>query len=109
MKVIMSDEKFVLLSYLKWFLGACVLTLFAFVAVNLFKCYLMVNSEKLSGFSVLGQICGLIFMAGALGKRGYEIQTWGGKTPSEILNEKIFLFFSVLGFFISVFSLLITL
>lgn len=51
------------------------------------------------------QIFSTILMGAALGKKGYDIQTWGGKTRAEKLNNRIFVVLSALGYFVLIFSL----
>ena len=61
--------------------------------------------HSFSGLQIkLLQIFGLVLEAGSLGQCGYSIQTWGGTSPAEKLNQKLFAVFSGVGFFLIIFS-----
>lgn len=94
--------KQVVMSYVKAILFVAWLTFIAYLLA------LYVNAHinySIAEFVKQLQILSAILMGASLGKRGYEIQTWGGQTPAEKLNEKVFVVFSGLGYFILIFSL----
>ncbi len=39
-----------------------------------------------------------------LGQKGWEIQTYGGISPAEKMNQKLFKIISIIGFFLAVFA-----
>lgn len=95
-----EKTKQVYVSYLKWFLGAGVLAIIGTIAA-----YLLNTSHPLSGFQIrVLQIFSLVLEAVSLGQCGYSIQTWGGVSPAEKLNQKLFTAFSSMGFFLIIFS-----
>lgn len=95
-----NKVKQVCVSYLKWFLGAGVLAIIGTVGA-----YLLNTSYPLSGFQIkVLQIFSLVLEAGSLGQCGYSIQTWGGVSPAEKLNQKLFTLFSSIGFLLIIFS-----
>lgn len=91
--------KIVLFSYFKWFLGATTLAILASLAAY--------EANVLQPFTAMQikfiQILSLLPEAAALGQSGY-IQSWGGDSPAEKLNEWLFTTLSSLGFFLMVFS-----
>lgn len=40
--------------------------------------------------------------AALFGVRGWDIQTWGGKTPAGVLNQQLFKYLSAIGLFLPV-------
>ena len=87
-------------SYLKWFFGAALLAGLGSVAA-----YYINASAPLSELPIrILQIFSLVLEATSLGQCGYSIQTWGGTSPAEKLNQKLFTIFSSIGFFFVVFS-----
>lgn len=93
-------KKLVLASYFKWFLGS-----FFLICVAVF-CALLANHYY--PFSPISknilQLFSILLTGSVLGKRGYDIQTWGGESSAEKLNDKIFLILSSIGFFLATFS-----
>lgn len=88
-------------SYLKWFLGAGLLAIMGAIGA-----YLLNSSYPLSGLQIRAiQIFSLVLEACSLGQCGYSIQTWGGVSPPEKLNQKLFTLVSSIGFFLIIFSL----
>ena len=90
----------VYISYLKWFIGSGCLAIMGTVAA-----YFLNIFYPLPGFLIKGlQIFSLVVEAASLGQCGYNIQTWGGISPAEKLNEKLFAGVSSIGFFLIIFS-----
>lgn len=92
--------KEVKLSYCKWFCGALVLagfaTYLAFV-INSLHFFTLLHIKILRIFS-------LAMEASALGQLGYSIQTWCGKSDAEMLNYRLFVTLSSIGFLLATFS-----
>lgn len=87
--------KQVYVSYLKWFLGSSLLAILGTIAA-----YLLNTSYPLSGNLIkFLQIFSSVVEMVSLGQCGYNIQTWGGVSPAERLNEKLFARISLIGFF----------
>lgn len=94
--------KQVVVSYIKAILFVIGLTIIARILAMYINVYINCSSaEFVKGLQILSAI----LMGASLGKRGYEIQTWGGQTPAEKLNERMFIVLSALGYFILIFSL----
>lgn len=91
--------KVVLISYSKWFIGAATLAILASFAAYESNLY-----QPFSAFQIkVIQILSLLPEAAALGQSG-GIQTWGGKSTAERLNERLFTTLTSIGFFLMVFS-----
>jgi hypothetical protein len=95
-----SENKEVFFSYLKWFIGLTVLASLGSVLA-----FYVNAAAPLSGLVIrILQIFGVILEATSLGQCGPSIQTWGGISPAEKLDQKLFMVFSSTGFFFIVFS-----
>jgi len=95
-----QEVKQVALSYLKWFVGASLLAVLGTIGA-----WLLNVSFPLTGFQArFLQVFSCVLEVTSLGQCGYVIQTWGGASPAEKLNQKLFTMFSLLGFFLVIFS-----
>ncbi|MGC1879193.1 MAG: hypothetical protein WA347_06810 [Rhabdochlamydiaceae bacterium] len=95
-----QNVKEVIYSYLKWFLGAAFLAGLGSMAAYYANAFV-----PLSGFQIrIFQIFSLVLEVTSLGQCGYSIQTWGGTSLAEKLNQKLFAIVSSIGFFFIVFS-----
>jgi hypothetical protein len=92
--------KVVYLSYIKWFIGASLLALFASVLAYWANLHPFLTALQIR----IIQIMSLVPEATALGQCGYNIQTWGGESPAEKLNGRLFTTLSAVGFFLIVFT-----
>ena len=99
-----ENKRKVLKSYLSWFFASLVLMFAAIYCVTLTDYYFPLISKLKKGF----QLFGLLFAVTALGKREYDMQTWSGKSPAEKLNKRLFLTFSCIGLFLTVFSIVLS-
>jgi uncharacterized membrane protein len=87
-------------AYLKWFLGAALLAGLGSVAAHYINAYAPLSALQIR----ILQVFSLVLEATSLGQCGYSIQTWGGTSPAEKLNQKLFAIFSSIGFLFIVFS-----
>lgn len=87
-------------SYLKWFMGAAALAIFASILAYYLNICLPFTNLQIRIF----QIFSTVLEAASLGQCGYNIQTWGGVSPAEKLNGLLFTIFSSIGFFLIAFS-----
>lgn len=92
--------KTVCLSYSKWFVGASLLALFASILAYWVNLHLFLTALQIR----IIQVGSLVPEATALGQCGYNIQTWGGESPAEKLNSRLFITLSAVGFFLIVFA-----
>jgi hypothetical protein len=68
-----------------------------FIRFSRSKCPKLINKHIRLIYLIVGT--GFLLVAG-IGKLGWSIQTFGGNTPAERLNEWIFLFLSLFGTFL---------
>lgn len=91
-------------SYWVGFLGSTIIVacslLAAFMINRLFPLSEL-NIRLLQAFSVVPGSAALF------GVRGWDIQTWGGKTP-EVLNQQLFKYLSAIGLFLPVLTFSLT-
>lgn len=89
----------VIFHYFYTFVGVAVNFIFAllFVCFSRSKCPKLINKHIRLVYLIVGS--GFLLVA-SIGKLGWSIQTFGGNTPAEKLNEGIFLFLSHIGTFL---------
>lgn len=87
-------------SYFAWFFLTTFLAVLGTVAAHFTNTAYALQEIQIK----LIQILSLILEATSLGQYGYGIQTWGGESPAEKWNQRLFTFFSCVGFFLLVFS-----
>jgi len=86
-------------SYWVGFLGSTIIvacSLLAAFIINRFFPLSELTIRLLQAFSVVPGSAALF------GVRGWDIQTWGGKTPAEVLNQQLFKYLSAIGLFLPV-------
>ncbi len=93
--------KQVLRSYGKWLALATTLAFLAYLSAEWTNTHYNLTEE----FIRILQLISSILMISLLGQRGPEIQTWGGNSPSEKLNRKLFIIFYASGYFILIYSM----
>jgi hypothetical protein len=77
-----------------------VLTVLAIFSAKLINRFYPLPELVVTIFEYSGYIC----WSATLGMRGWDIQTWCGKTPAEVLNQKLARIFSLVGIFLFVMS-----
>jgi hypothetical protein len=85
--------------YTKSFIGSFVVVLIGLITsliVNKYFPLAPLTINLLQAFSIVPGSAALF------GMQGWNIQTWCGTTPAEILNQKIFRFLSIIGLFFAV-------
>ena len=92
-------------SYWVGFLGSAII-----VACSLLAAFMIDRFFPLSELTIrLLQAFSVVPGSAALfGVRGWDIQTWGGKTPAEVLNQQLFKYFSAIGLFLPVLAFSLT-
>jgi hypothetical protein len=91
----------VIKGYLIGFFGSTLaVTLGVLISNNINRFYPLEDQtvRLLQAFSVVPGSTALF------GVQGWEIQSFGGKTPAELLNRKLFIIFSAIGLFLPVMS-----
>lgn len=86
--------------YLFGFLATSGLVLFAHCCAKEANIFYDFSPKVIAWIEIFGWILG----ATSLYQLGWNIQSWGGKTQQEKLNQVLFKFFSIIGFFITVFT-----
>ena len=95
-----QNVKMVWLSYFKWFVVVVVLAVLASILAECVNVYFSFTALTIK----IIQISSLVIESTALGVRGHTILTWGGESPAEKLDGRLFMVFSALGFFLIIFS-----
>ncbi len=92
-------------AYWVGFLGSTII-----VACNLLAAFIINRFFPLSELTIrLLQAFSVVPGSAALfGVRGWDIQTWGGKTPAEVLNQQLFKYLSAIGLFLPVLTFSLT-
>lgn len=85
-------------SYGMWFVGVSSLALLASISAYWINLHPFLTAMQIR----MIQIMSLLPEATALGQCGYNIQTWGGQSPAEKLNGRLFTILSAVGFFLMV-------
>lgn len=91
--------KLVKTAYTKSFIGSFVVVLIGLITsmiINKYSPLTPMTINLLQAFSIVPGSAALF------GMQGWNIQTWCGTTPAEILNQKIFRFLSIIGLFFAV-------
>ena len=86
-------------SYVKGFFGSIgivLLGLFISYLINEFYPFEVTTTKLLQAFSVVPGSATLFAV------QGWDIQTWGGHSPAELLNRRLFTGFSIAGLFFPV-------
>lgn len=99
------DSNLVRKSYWVGFLGSTIIvgcSLLAAFLINRFFPQSELTIRLLQAFSVVPGSAALF------GARGWDIQTWGGKTPAEVLNQQLFKYLSAIGLFLPVLAFSLT-
>ncbi|MDR3551118.1 MAG: hypothetical protein P4L31_06925 [Candidatus Babeliales bacterium] len=94
-----EKEKSVYEGYIVGFIGSLILVLVAHffaIRINDFHFISEVGIQWIQSFSIVP------IGAALYGQRGWDIQTWDGKSPQEKLNRDIFAVISAIGLFLSV-------
>jgi hypothetical protein len=93
----------ILVNYLKSFLIVGVVSALAW-----FSAYLVVENFPIlcseRARSVFFLAASILLIVAGIGRVGWEIQTWGGNSPDELLDLRIFRFLSLLGTFFLIFE-----
>jgi len=92
------DTTYVWLSYVKWGMFSLFLSAIGIFFAHLINVYFPLTQTTIK----ILQLIGFLPLAASLGQRGYDIQTWGGKSPQEKLNKLIFVILSSIGFLLIV-------
>ncbi len=98
-KELTDKVKYVKTAYAKSFVGSFVVVMsggFISTMVNEYYPLTATTIDLLQAFSVVPGSVALF------GVQGWNIQTWCGTTPAEILNIKLFRFFSIIGLLFAV-------
>jgi len=95
-----EDLKVVRASYLRWFVWSAILAALASILAWSFKSFQEVTAMQIRFSYILTAITETT----ALGQLGVEIQTWGGTSPAERLNKKLYNIFTSTAIFLLIFS-----
>ena len=91
--------KLVKTAYIKSIIGSFVVVLVGLITstiINQYFPFTPMTINLLQAFSIVPGSAALF------GVQGWNIQTWCGTTPAEMLNQKIFRFLSIIGLFFAV-------
>lgn len=90
-----KNIKKVLKSYFKWLLATSSFAVIAFFLAN----YINHLFPLAPLWIRIMQIGSIVLEAAALGQCGWDIQTWDGNSPAEILNKRLSKALSLIGLF----------
>lgn len=97
--------KLVKTAYIKSIIGSFVVVLVGLITSTIINQYLPLNPKTINLLQAFSIVPG---SAALFGMQGWNIQTWCGTTPAEILNQKIFRFLSIIGLFFAVMAFLLS-
>jgi ABC-type sulfate transport system permease component len=91
--------KLVKKSYWIGFLGSVIVVVCSLLAAFMINRFFPLNELTIHLMQAFSVVPG---SAALFGVRGWDIQTWGGNTPAELLNQKLFTRLSAIGLFLPV-------
>lgn len=91
--------KLVKTAYIKSIIGSFVVVLVGLITSTIINQYFPLTPITINLLQAFSIVPG---SAALFGMQGWNIQTWCGTTPAEILNQKIFRFLSIIGLFFAV-------
>lgn len=86
-------------AYIKSFIGSFVVVLIGLVTSMMINLYFPLNHITINLLQAFSIVPG---SAALFGMQGWNIQTWDGTTPAEMLNQKIFRLLSIIGLLFAV-------
>ena len=97
--------KIVKKEYLKGFIGSFLIVLIGLLTSAILNHYAPLNQTIIGLLQAFSVVPG---SAALFGVQDWEIKSWGGKTPAEVLNRKYFKILSTIGLFFAVVAFSLT-
>ncbi|WP_068471486.1 hypothetical protein [Candidatus Protochlamydia phocaeensis] len=94
-----DQVKLVKTAYIKSIIGSFVVVFVGLITSTIINQYFPLTPITINLLQAFSIVPG---SAALFGVQGWNIQTWCGTTPAEILNQKIFRFLSIIGLFFAV-------